>query len=154
MTHNTKAYNELVGLLLTEEDRAKFEWVIGAMLCDAPPSTLIVHGDPGSGKSTLLHIARKILLADVRSDLTTRVSFQHEGYLGTDPLHPDTFVFAATLQQRDINDEDDGAVHISTTGERVSVNKHYVLMMQIDVEALAVSEHCINVYYSTQENNR
>lgn len=150
MTRINKAYNELVGLLLSEEDRAKFEWAIGAMLCEAPPNILIVHGDPGSGKSTLLHIARKILLADVRGDLTTRVSFQHEGYFG---VSPDTFVFAASNHPYD-GGEDDGAVHISTTGERVPVNKHYVLMLQIDVEALAVSEHCINVYYSTQENNR
>ncbi|QPX71425.1 hypothetical protein SscP1EGY_27 [Streptomyces phage SscP1EGY] len=155
MTNQPKAYNELVGVLLSEEDRLKFEWAIGAMLSEGPNNVLIVHGDPMTGKSTLLNIVRKILLSDVRA-VAARTHFQHNGYERVDRFHlPNPYVFAAELSEYDPSVED-GAIHISTTGDCVSVNKHYVLMNQIDVEALDVAEHCINVYRNNnfQENNR
>lgn len=148
MNQVPKAYNELVGLLLTEEDRSKFEWAIGSMLSNAPAEILVVHGESGSGKSTLLGIIRKILLTDVRA-VAARVYFQHDGY---ERVNDDSFVFAAS--PRPIVTRDDGVIRISTTGDRVSVNKHYVLMNQIDDEANAIAQHCINVYHNTQENNR
>lgn len=148
MTHIPKAYNELVGVLLTEEDRAKFEWAIGAMLSEGPPNILVVHGRPGTGKSTLLNIVRKILLSDVRA-VAARTHFQHDGYSAVDP---DSFVFAASIELVAPRE----AINISTTGDRVPVNKHYVLMQQIDGEAFDLSEHCIDVYRNNnfQENNR
>lgn len=152
MTHIPKAYNELVGLLLTEEDRAKFEWAIGAMLAEGPPNVLVIHGGPATGKSTLLNIVRKVLLSDVRA-VAARTHIQHDNY---SEVGPDAFVFSASNEMVAPR----GAINISTTGVRVSVNKHYVLMNQIDVEALDVAEHCINVYHNgpravyNQENNR
>jgi hypothetical protein len=159
VTNLPRAYNELVGLLLSEEDRVKFEWAIGSILSGGPAHVLIIHGDVRSGKSTLLDIARRVLLADDRGNL--RVGFQHDGYSGVDSFYPDTFVFAATLEPIAGAEGEDGLLHISTTGERVSVNKHYVLMNQLYDEASAVSEHCIDVYRNgpravrnTKENNR
>lgn len=146
MTNVPKAYNELVGLLLTEEDRARFEWAIGAMLSEGSPNILVVHGGPATGKSTLLNIVRKILLSDVRA-VAARTHIQHDGY---SEVNPDAFVFAATNRPTSI----EGAIDICTTGDRVSVNKHHVLMQQIDVEALDVAKHCINVYTNNQENHR
>lgn len=153
MSRLPKAYNELVGLLLTEEDRAKFEWAIGSILCDGSPTTVIIYGDPASGKSTLLNIARKVFLSDFSSEFSPRVAFQHDGYVKVDQ---DVFVFAASLHSISV----EGAIYIRTTGDRVPVNKHYVLMNQIDSEAVIISEHCIDVYHNgpravyNQENNR
>jgi hypothetical protein len=155
MRNLPKAYNELVGLLLTEEDRAKFEWAIGAMLSEGPPNIVVIHGGPATGKSTLLNIVRKVLLSDVRA-VAARTHIQHDGYSET---NSDAFVFSASNELVAPR----GAINISTTGDRVSVNKHYVLMRQIDVEALDVAEHCIDVYHNTpntisfinpQENDR
>lgn len=146
MNRLPKAYNEMVGLLLTEEDRAKFEWAIGAMLSEGPPNILVIHGGPATGKSTLLNIVRKILLSDVRA-VAARTYIQHDNY---SEVGPDAFVFSQSNELV----APKGAINISTTGDRMSVNKHYVLMHQIDVEALDVAEHCINVYTNSQENNR
>uniref|UniRef100_A0AAU7GZ14 DNA polymerase n=1 Tax=Streptomyces phage Scarif TaxID=3158858 RepID=A0AAU7GZ14_9CAUD len=146
MRHIPKAYNELTSLLLSSEDLAKFEWAIGAMLSGGPRHILLVHGAPGSGKSTLLEIVRKILLSDFRGHFAPRVSFQHDGYFEVDD---DTFVYAATPAPIVV----EGAIDIFTTGDRVPVNKHYVLMNQIDVEALDVGEHCINVYENNVQEN-
>jgi len=151
MTNIPKAYNELVGLLLSEDDRVKFEWAIGAVLNGGPPNIVIVHGHARTGKSTLLNIVRKVMMAPVKVDYAPRVSFQHDGYFEVDQ---DTYVFAA--ENNPDNGFIDGAIHIFTTGDRVPVNKHYVLMRQIDAELVEISEHCIDVYRNNdfQENNR
>lgn len=156
MTHTPKAYNELVGLLLSEDDRTQFEWAIGSVLNGGRPVILIVHGLSGSGKSTLLNIVRKVLMAPVKVDYAPRIAFQHDGYYEEDE---DTYVFAA--ENNPDNGFIDGAIHIFTTGDRVPVNKHYVLMEQINSELIEVSEHCIDVYRNgpravrnTKENNR
>jgi energy-coupling factor transporter ATP-binding protein EcfA2 len=161
----SRAYNELVGLLLTEEDRTKFEYFIGAALSYSPPNrveferdeaydghpnVLIVHGHPGSGKSTLLNIARRVIMSDELVNLSVPISFQHEGYLGPRSFYPETFVFAASPY---IFDDSDGLMHIQTTGDTVAVNKHYVLMNQIHNEASAIAEHCRRVYTDNRENN-
>ena len=146
-----RAYNELVSLLLSEEDRTKFEWAIGAILSGGPANIVIVHGRNGSGKSTLLNIVRKVLMAPLKANYAPRVSLQHDGYIEMDQ---DTYVFAA--ENNPDNGFVDGAVHIFTTGDRVSVNKHYVLMNQVSTEAIDIAELCINAYRNNdfQENNR
>lgn len=151
MTNLPRAYNELVGLLLSEDDRIRFEWSIGAVLNGGPPNIVIVHGSSGSGKSTLLNIVRKVMMAPVEVDYAPRVAFQHEGYSEADQ---DTYVFAA--ENNPDNGFIGGAVHIFTTGDRVPVDKHYVLMNLIDTEATDIAEHCIDVYRRNnfQENNR
>ncbi|AVD99482.1 AAA-ATPase [Streptomyces phage Bing] len=151
MTNLPKAYNELVSLLLTEDDRVKFEWAIGAVFNGGPPNIVIIHGGAGSGKSTLLNIVRKVLMAPTRVNYAPRVVFQHDGYFETDQ---DTYVFAANNNPD--NGFEPGAIHIFTTGDRVPVNKHYVLMEQINSEIAPVAEHCIDVYRNNdfQENNR
>lgn len=58
-----KAYDELVGKLYSPEERAKFEWAIGAVIAgDAKriQKFLVFYGAPGTGKSTVMDIAYKI----------------------------------------------------------------------------------------------
>jgi len=155
MNQIPKAYNELVSLLLSEEDRATFERAIGSALVEGPRTVLLIHGDTASGKSTLLNIVRKLVMIPLNGGYAPRVIIKHEVVereLERDiRLEPQTYIFAATNQPVYIAE---GVDLISTTGDRVSVNKHYVLMNQIDDEAVAVAQHCVNVFHNTQENNR
>lgn len=57
---STAAYDELVSLLYTPEERAKFEWAIGAIISgDAKKiqKFLVFYGKGGTGKSTVMDIA-------------------------------------------------------------------------------------------------
>lgn len=58
------AYEELVNLLYIPEERAKFEWAIGAIIAgDAKKieKMLVFFGAPGTGKSTVMNLAIKLL---------------------------------------------------------------------------------------------
>jgi hypothetical protein len=58
------AYDELVSLLYSEEEREKFEWAIGAIICgDAKKiqKFLVFYGKGGTGKSTIMDIVFLLL---------------------------------------------------------------------------------------------
>lgn len=60
---STDAWDELVGVLYSEEERAKIEWAIGAIVAgDAKriQKFLVFYGPAGSGKSTILNIIHKL----------------------------------------------------------------------------------------------
>lgn len=158
MSH-TRAYNELVNILLAREDRVKFEWAIGAMLSDGPRNIVVVRGPAGSGKTTLMTIVRKVLLSPFTGHFAPRVDFLNEdNFVEVDP---DAFTFA---EINHISGLELDAIVIETTGNRVPVNKHYVLMREIDSELIDIANSCISLYremgdgddcYSTfEENNR
>lgn len=163
----TKAYNELVTTILSEEDQQKFEWAIGAMLSGGTPNTVVIRGDTATGKTTLTTIVRKMLVSPSTGNYSRKVDFQYgnsrrvEFQYGDTSFEnsPDTFIF---VEMNDYSGVELDALVISTTGDRVPVNKHYVLTQQIDSELIYIAEHCIDVYrhfgddyYSTfQENNR
>lgn len=57
------AWNELVGTLYNEEERAKIEWAIGAVVSGDSKKIqkfLVFYGPPASGKSTILNIIEKL----------------------------------------------------------------------------------------------
>lgn len=57
------AYEELVTLLYSSEERAKFEWAIGAIISGEAKKIqkfLVFFGGPGTGKSTILDIVSKL----------------------------------------------------------------------------------------------
>lgn len=58
------AYDQLVSLLYTPEEREKFEWGLGSIIegkAKEIQKFLVFFGPPGSGKSTIMDIAYKIL---------------------------------------------------------------------------------------------
>ncbi|QAY17175.1 hypothetical protein SEA_MADAMATO_57 [Streptomyces phage Madamato] len=144
-----KAYNELVGRLLPHEDRVRLESVIGAMLTGGPPETVIICGPVRSGKTTLMKIVKRLVTLTVVGSGAPRVLFQHDGFKLVELAHP-TFVFAETNQP----EAPQGAIFLQTTGDRLPVNKYYVLMQQIDAELDDIAEHCIQTYHNNLENNR
>lgn len=57
------AWDTLVGTLYNEEERAKIEWAIGAVVSGDSKRIqkfLVFYGPPGSGKSTILNIIEKL----------------------------------------------------------------------------------------------
>ena len=59
----TDAWDSLVGTLYNEEERAKIEWGIGAVVSGESKRIqkfLVFYGPPGSGKSTILNIIEKL----------------------------------------------------------------------------------------------
>lgn len=56
---STSAWDEIVGTLYSEEERAKIEWAIGSVVAGDSVTIqkfLVFYGKPGSGKSTILDI--------------------------------------------------------------------------------------------------
>lgn len=57
------AWDTLIGTLYNEEERAKIEWAIGAVVSGESKQIqkfLVFYGPPGSGKSTVLNIIQKL----------------------------------------------------------------------------------------------
>jgi energy-coupling factor transporter ATP-binding protein EcfA2 len=57
------AWDTLIGTLYSEEERAKIEWAIGAVVSGESKfiqKFLVFYGPPGSGKSTVLNIIQKL----------------------------------------------------------------------------------------------
>lgn len=57
------AWDAIVGTLYNEEERAKIEWAIGAVVSGDSKTIqkfLVFYGPPGSGKSTILNIIQKL----------------------------------------------------------------------------------------------
>lgn len=65
---DTNAWDELVSTLYSEEERAKIEWVIGAIVSGHSKRLqkfLVFYGPAGSGKSTILNIIQKLFVGYV-----------------------------------------------------------------------------------------
>lgn len=59
------SWDTLVGTLYSEEERAKIEWAIGAVVAGDSTTIqkfLVFYGPPGSGKSTILNIIQKLFV--------------------------------------------------------------------------------------------
>lgn len=59
----TDAWDELLSVLYSEEERAKIEWAIGAVVSGDSKNIqkfLVFYGPPASGKSTVLNIIQKL----------------------------------------------------------------------------------------------
>lgn len=57
------AYEEIIGTLYSEEERAKLEWAIGAVVSgDAKDiqKFIVLYGEAGAGKSTILNIIQRL----------------------------------------------------------------------------------------------
>lgn len=58
-----EAYDEIIGTLYEEEERAKLEWAIGAVVSGEAKDIqkfIVLYGEAGAGKSTILNIIQKL----------------------------------------------------------------------------------------------
>lgn len=157
MKQQTRAYNELVSLLLGPEDQQKFEWAVGAMLSDGPRNVVVFQGHAGTGKSTLMAIVRKLGMTGTGlTDFAPRMAFTNwsDGDLARSigAIRPDfdddTYVFVEANTEVPSGNK----IIIHTTGDRVPVNKHYVLMQEIDKELLTIARGCSDMYFAIGED--
>lgn len=157
-----KAYREMLTLLLEPRDEEKFEWLIGCMLDNpdnGPFHRVVLLGEPGTGKTTLTKIARKVLFSPFAGHFAPRVAFLVWGTDEDSENSSDRFVFMESNTPDAVYED---SIVIETTGDRVPVNKHYVLMHEIDGEVEDIADRCIalyrelgdNYYETFQENNR
>lgn len=144
----TRAYNELLSLLLSPMDQQAFEWAVGSMLNDGPPVFVVFRGDAATGKTTLTNIVRK-LIAQPLGNISPRVAFLPDNQMYETRVDDDMFVFAEVNDMRPLSDD---MIVIHTTGNRVPVNKHHVLMDEIDNELPEIARGCSAVYSSLGEN--
>lgn len=145
----TRAYNELLSLLLKPEDQQKFEWAVGAMLNDGPRNIVVFWGEAGTGKTTLMNITRKIAMTTVVDNVAPRVAFVNWDHGYELPSFEDEFVFTECYGSRSIRD---GVIVIHTTGDSIPVNKYHVLVQEIDNELPEIARGCSAVYNSLGEN--
>lgn len=153
-----RAYNELVSRILHDEDRAKFEWSVGAMLTGAIPRDTVIEGPARSGKTTLTSIVRSIL-TQYRSDFSPRVSFIEsiDGAFDDTFIANDTYIFVECLRASSVRE---GSLIVRTTGDSIPVNTYHVLMEQIRDDLYSIADHCIHIHLdgpetiieNTQEN--
>lgn len=144
-----KAYNELIGLLLSEGDQVVLEWAIGAMLSDGPRNPVVLRGARGTGKTTIMNIVRKILLSPFAGNFAPRVAFLTWDSHEISSVDENTFVFVEANVSDAITDD---SIIVNTTGHRVPANKHYVLMKEIDSEVITISGHCIALFHELGED--
>lgn len=157
-TSSTRAYREIANLLLSPRDQEKFEWSVGCMLDNGPCHVVVLLGDAGTGKTTLMTIARKILLSPFTGAVAPRAAFITWVPPRVPRLEEDTFYFVESNTTGSITED---AIVIKTTGDRVPVNKHYVLTREIDNELVDIADRCIalyrelgeDYYHTFEENN-
>ena len=137
----------------------KFEWAIGAVLSGGPENRVVFVGEGGSGKSTLSKIVRHILTRFI-GDTSPRVAFVNwDFHYELPPFEEGLFVFTESNVNEPVLSEALGTLVIHTTGQRMPVNRHYVLMSRIESELDEIAQICIDLYadlgedyYSIQEN--
>lgn len=143
-----KAFNELMNRLLSEEDRNRFEWAIGAMLVGIHPNVVTMIGPPQSGKTTLMAIARKVLTR-FEGQLSPRVAFLHTQMPKFPYVDEGTFVFLDDTVEPIA--ESTLVIHTSAR-HPIPVNKYHVLMGLIESELDWIAEVCITKYRSMGED--
>lgn len=87
------AYDEIIGTLYDEENRAKLEWAIGAIVAGDSlhiQKFIVLYGEAGAGKSTILNIIEQLFEGysvnfDARALATTQNMFATEVFR-TNPL--------------------------------------------------------------------
>lgn len=142
MAHS--GYEDLLSVILTPEDRNKFEQFIGQALSDGPTGCLVIEGSSATGKSTLIEIAAMIL-KDIPG-----ISYRHDGF-GKSPLNS-KYTFVA-IQQRSKRDEPN-AIMICTTGNTMPVGSYHGTMLLIGSELVTISRLCVEQYRRLTENNQ
>ena len=120
------AWDELVSVLYSPEERHKIEWAIGAIVCGASKTLekfLVFYGAPGTGKSTILKIIQRLFngyysVFDAKALGSANDSFALEAFR-TNPL-------VAIQHDGDLSKiEDNTRLNSVTSHERMRVNEKH-----------------------------
>ncbi len=131
------AWDELVGTLYSEEERAKIEWAIGAVVSGDSKKIqkfLVFYGPGGTGKDMQMNEKYK-------PSYTSRVN---------------AFLFMGTNLPVKISDAKSGIIRrlidVHPTGVIIPANHYHALMSRIDFELGAIAHHCLEVYRAMGKN--
>lgn len=122
----TDAWDTIIGTLYSEEERAKIEWSIGAIISGEAKSIqkfLVFYGDAGSGKSTILNIIQKLFdgyyaIFDAKALTSNNSAFSTEAFRGN-PL-------VAIQHDGDLSRiEDNTKLNSIVSHEQIIINEKY-----------------------------
>lgn len=172
-----KAWDELVGTLYSETERAKIEWSIGAIISGDSKKIqkfLVLYGAAGTGKSTILNIIQKIfdgyyIINDQTNNQFSTdiirnnplVAIQHDGDLSkikdnSNMAKVNTFLFMATNKPVKITDSKSDIIRrlidVHPSGNKLPPKKYDMLYSQINFELSVIANHCLKVYQSMGSN--
>lgn len=120
------AWDELIGTLYNEEERAKLEWAIGSVISGDSKKIqkfLVLYGPGGSGKSTVLNIIEKLFIGyttsfEAKALVGSNNAFATEAFRGN-PL-------VAIQHDGDLSKiEDNSKLNSIISHERMTMNEKY-----------------------------
>lgn len=121
----TKAWDELIGTLYNEEERAKIEWAIGAVVSGDSKKIqkfLVFYGSGGTGKGTILNVVEKLF-----EGYTT--SFEAKALVGNNAFATEVFKnnpLVAIQYDGDLSKiEDNGRLNSIVSHEPMTMNEKY-----------------------------
>lgn len=121
------AWDEIVGTLYSEEERAKVEWAIGAVVSGDSVSIqkfLVFYGKPGSGKSTILDIIQ-MLFRGYTTIFDAKALTSNNNAFATAPFKNNPLI--AVQHDGDLSRiEDNTLLNMLTAHEDIFVNEKYM----------------------------
>lgn len=146
----TKAYDELIGLLYSPEDRQKIEWAVGAAASGNANKIMMFCGPPASGKSTILRVIDRVV-----DDRINGVVIRHDNFVVEDDIRGGFFG-----TQYQFTGNDSRILTVNTTGAIIPRTRYDKLMAKAAKETKAISRRCVKVYktlgadyYDTKKEN-
>lgn len=126
------AWDEIVGTLYSEEERAKIEWAIGAVVSGQSVEIqkfLVFYGKPGSGKSTILDIIQ-MLFRGYTTIFDARALTGNNNAFSTAPFKNNPLV--AVQHDGDLSRiEDNTLLNMLTAHEDIFINEKYMKPISI-----------------------
>lgn len=126
------AWDEIVGTLYTDEERAKIEWAIGAIVSGDSINIqkfLVFYGKPGSGKSTILDIIQ-LLFRGYSTIFDAKALTSNNNSFATAPFKNNPLV--AVQHDGDLSRiEDNTLLNMLTAHEDIFVNEKYMKPISI-----------------------
>jgi len=120
------AWDEIVGTLYSDEERAKLEWAIGAIVSgDAKKlqKFLVLYGPAGSGKSTILNIIQKMFAGYVAT-FDAKALGSNNGAFSTEVFRHNPLV--AIQHDGDLSKiEDNTKLNSIVSHEEIVINEKY-----------------------------
>lgn len=131
-----EAWDEIVGTLYSETERAKIEWAIGAIVAGDSVSIqkfLVFYGKPGSGKSTVLDIIGQ-LFKGYTTIFDAKALTGNNSAFSTAPFKHNPLV--AIQHDGDLSKiEDNTLLNTITAHEEIFVNEKYMKPIPIEPKA-------------------
>lgn len=122
----TEAWDEMLKVLYSEEERAKIEWAIGAVVSGDSKNIqkfIVLYGPPASGKSTVLNIIQK-LFQGYTTTFDARALGSNGSTFATDVFKSNPLV--AIQHDGDLSRiEDNTKLNSITSHEEMTMNEKY-----------------------------